>query len=205
MAGLGEVRRALYPDGYADVLADARVGVAGLGGMGSNIAQSLVRAGIGHLVIADFDTVDASNITRQNYFFRDIGRRKADATLDILRMIDPDADVVAHDVRLDRENACSVFHGCSIVCEALDSPDQKSMLVETLLRGDPDVIVVSCSGMAGFGDPNYIRTDRRMSRLHVSGDGESDAFAGIGLVSPRVLVCAGHEAMTAIRILLGLA
>ena len=49
------------------ILKEARIGIAGLGGLGSNIASALVRNGVGHLVIADFDVVELSNINRQVY------------------------------------------------------------------------------------------------------------------------------------------
>ena len=184
-------------------LSGIRIGVAGLGGIGSHVAEALVRAGVGHLVIADFDRVDQTNLSRQNYFDEDIGKGKAEATASILRRIRPDADIVPVDVRLTPGNVCSVFSGCNIVCEAFDRSESKSMLVESLLMGDPRVTVVSCSGMAGFGSSNTIVTERRMSRLYICGDGESDADSGEGLVASRVMVCAGHVANMAVRLAIG--
>lgn len=186
-----------------DRLSSIRIGIAGLGGIGSHVAEALVRAGVGHLVIADFDRVDQTNLNRQNYFTEDIGRLKSEATADILRRIRPDADITAVDTRLTPDNICTVFSGCNIVCEAFDRSENKTMLVESLLMGDPMVTVVSCSGMAGFGSSNTIVTERRMSRLYLCGDGESDAEAGEGLVASRVMVCAGHVANMAVRLAVG--
>ena len=180
-----------------------RIGIAGLGGIGSHVAEALARAGVRHLTIADFDVVDQTNLNRQNYFADDIGRRKTDATEAILRRIDPDMDIRKSDTVVTPENVSEIFSGCSIVCEAFDRPENKTMLVESLIMSDPNVIVVSCSGMAGFGSSNSISTERRMSRLYVCGDGESDSSEGSGLVASRVMVCAGHVANMAVRLAIG--
>ncbi len=184
-------------------LSEACVGIAGLGGMGSNIAVMLARAGVGRLVLVDFDRVDGTNIARQAYVRSDIGRLKTDAMVDIIRSIDPDISVTVHDVRVDECNACSLFQGCSVVCEAFDRADQKAMLVETLLSGLRETVVVGSSGMAGNGPANEIVTRKIMSRLYISGDGTSDIEDGLVLNPARVSVCAGHVANAAIRILLG--
>lgn len=184
-------------------LRSARVGVAGLGGMGSHTAVSLARAGIGTLVLADYDRVDSTNLARQDYTSADVGRSKAEALADRIAGLGCGTRVESHDVIITQDNACSIFSGCDVVCEAFDRPDQKAMLVETLLSGDPDVQVVSCSGMAGFGPASEITTSRRLSRLTVCGDGSTDV-SGTGLVAPRVMVCAGHEALAAVRIILGI-
>ena len=183
-------------------LAKARIGVAGLGGIGSHVAEALVRAGVGHIVIADFDEVDQTNLNRQNYSRRDIGKTKAEATLRILKDIDPDADIVAHCVKVTPDNVLGIFSTCDIVCEAFDTPTAKAMLVESILSLDMDIKVVSCSGMAGFDSSNTVSTVRRMERLYVCGDGVSDASEGAGLVASRVMVCAGHVAHMAIRLAL---
>ena len=113
-----------------------------------------------------------------------------------------DLDIEVHDVTVGPSNACSLFGGCDVVCECFDRPEAKAMLVESILSGT-DVPVVSCSGMAGFGSSNSIVTERRMSRLYVCGDGESDSSDGPGLTAARVMVCAGHAANMTLRLILG--
>ena len=105
---------------------------------------------------------------------------------------------------LETAAACraALKKGCEVVCECLDQADQKAMLVESLLLGT-GCTVVSCSGMAGFGSSNEIVTRKRMRRLYVCGDGVSEASEGPGLTAARVMVCAGHVANMAIRLLLG--
>lgn len=184
------------------ILGKARVGIAGLGGMGSNVAVMLVRSGVRDLVLADFDAVDGSNIARQAYLPRHIGMPKVEALSEILREIDPDVRLDIHNMRLGPDNAFPVFRGCTIVCEAFDDPEQKSMLTETILSSSDDVMMVGCSGMAGYGDPNEIISYRALSRFYVCGDGTSDVSDCEGLNIARVSVCAGHMASTVIRLLL---
>ncbi len=182
----------------------ACVGIAGLGGLGSNIAAMLARLGVGHLILADFDTVEPSNLNRQNYFISHLGQYKTDATADILRQINPFITVEAHTVRVTADNAVTLFGGCDVVCEAFDKADCKAELVSALLCETERVRVVCGSGMAGYGSANDIVTRRRMSRLYVCGDGQTEAANGVGLMSPRVSVCAGHQANAVLRLLLGL-
>lgn len=196
------MRPSPFPDNVSERLAHARVGVAGAGGMGSHVATALVRSGVGSVVVADFDRVDGSNLFRQCYLPSDVGRPKVEALRDHLLAIEPDLDIEVHDVTVGPSNACSLFGGCDVVCECFDLPEAKAMLVESILSGT-DVPVVSCSGMAGFGSSNSIVTERRMSRLYVCGDGESDSSDGPGLTAARVMVCAGHAANMTLRLILG--
>lgn len=185
-----------------DKLGAAWVAVAGLGGLGSNIAVMLARSGVGHLFLADFDVVDATNLNRQAYRIPHLGRYKTDALADILREINPYLDVRTQRVVVTGENAAELFGAYPIVCEAFDKPENKAMLVSTLLEQCPHTTVVSGVGMAGYGSSNAIRTERRMKRLYVCGDGVTDVGAGMGLMAPRVAICAGHQANQVLQLIL---
>ena len=180
----------------------AKIGIAGLGGLGSNIAAMLARTGISRMVIADLDTVDISNINRQNYYIDHIGVSKTDATEELLRRINPYMRIEKHHVRLDRSNIPIVFGECDVVCEAFDVPSEKAMLINTLFEKCPNVKVVSGSGMAGFGRSNEITTKRLFDDHYICGDGiDMEGVAG-GLMSPRVNICAAHMANTVISLLM---
>lgn len=182
----------------------ARIGIAGLGGLGSNIAAMLARTGVGHLVLADFDVVEPSNLNRQNYFVSHLGQYKTDATKHLLAQINPFITVETHTVRVTEANAMQLFGGCDVVCEAFDNPACKAELVSALLAESDTVRIVSGSGMAGYASSNDIVTRQRMSRLYVCGDGTTAAANGVGLMAPRVSVCAGHQANMVLRLLVGL-
>ncbi|WP_239464477.1 sulfur carrier protein ThiS adenylyltransferase ThiF [Collinsella tanakaei] len=184
-------------------LAKARIGIAGAGGLGSNIAMMLARSGVGHLVIADFDTVDESNLNRQHYAREHVGASKVDALSQQIHAVDPRVAMQAFRLRVTPQNARELFGGCDIVCEAFDDAQAKAMLVEQLLSLTPGPIVVSGNGMAGIGPASEIVTRRLGSRLYVCGDGESDVDAGEVLYAPRVMLCAAQQALVAVRIVLG--
>ena len=180
----------------------AHVAVAGLGGLGSNIAVMLARSGVGHLKLVDFDKVDVTNLNRQMYGIPHLGRFKTDAVRDILADINPYLDIETVCVTVTPENAAELFRGWPIVCEAFDRPENKAMLVRTLLAECPQTTIVSGVGMAGYGDANAIRTTHPMRRLYVCGDGETAAGGMTGLMAPRVAVCAGHQANQVLQLIL---
>lgn len=183
-------------------LKDSRVAVAGLGGLGSNIAVMLARSGIGHLHLVDFDAVDVTNLNRQAYMTCHLGMKKTAALTQILWEINPYLEITSRDTYVTQENAAELFGTYPIVCEAFDRPENKAMLVNTLLESCPHTTIVAGSGMAGYGNSNTIVTRRVMNRLYICGDGQSDVKDGIGLLAPRVTICAGHQANMVLRLIL---
>ncbi len=183
----------------------AKVGIAGLGGLGSHIAVMLARTGIGRLVCVDFDEVEPSNLNRQSYFIRDLGRPKAEALAQQIGEINPFITVEPSTARVTAENAADLFAGCDIVCEAFDDPKQKAMLVNTILDQLPGVKVIAASGMAGYDSSNQIQTKKVMQNLYLCGDFTNEARIGNGLMAPRVEICAGHQANMVLRLLMGIA
>jgi len=182
------------------VLESARVGIAGAGGLGSNCAMHLVRAGIQHLTVVDFDVVNESNLNRQ-FFFRDqLGQKKVAALKENLLRIDPDADIRAVDMRLDASSAREVFAGCDIVVEAFDVVDAKVMLVSSFASSGKKL--VTASGLAGWGRSNAMRV-RKMGNIVAIGDGETAVGENAAPVSPRVGIAAAMQANSVVALLLG--
>lgn len=185
-------------------LANASAAICGLGGLGSNIAVSLARAGIGRLHLIDFDRVDLSNLNRQQYLPEQIGQYKTEALRKTLSRIAPYCELITDTVRLDADNILQILKDDPIICEAFDRADTKAMLVNTVLESFPDKYLVAASGMAGLDSANTIRTRRISKRFYLCGDGESDLADGAGLFSSRVMLCAAHQAHTVIRIIANL-
>ncbi|SHM22436.1 sulfur carrier protein ThiS adenylyltransferase ThiF [Ruminococcus flavefaciens] len=184
-------------------LNDASVAVCGLGGLGSNIAVALARAGVGRLHILDFDKVDISNLNRQQYFAEQLGMSKTDALYDTLKRIAPYCDIRKDCIKLNEDNIPELLADADIIVEAFDKAEQKAMLVNCVLENMPEKYLVSGSGMAGIAPSNMITTKRVTKRFYICGDGVSDVEDGMGLVSSRVLICAGHQAHAVIRIIAG--
>ena len=193
---------ARFPKEMQVKLHNAKVAIAGLGGLGSNIAVMLARSGVGKLFLVDFDVVDVTNLNRQMYLIPQLGKPKAEALPEILYQINPYATYESVCIKVTPENVKKLFAEYPIVCEAFDRPDQKAMLVQELLTQCPETIVVSGNGMAGYEDANEIRTRQMMRRLYVCGDQSTDVGAGIGLIAPRVSVCAGHEANKVLQLIM---
>ena len=179
----------------------ATVAVCGLGGLGSNIAVALARAGVGRLILCDFDRVDITNLHRQQYRANQIGRYKTEALAESLLEIAPYISLEIHTVRITEENAGEYLSGADIICEAFDGAECKAMLTNTVLTEMKDKYLVAASGMAGLYDANRIKTRKVTSKFYLCGDEESDVADGIGLVSTRVMLCAAHEAHAVLRIL----
>lgn len=179
----------------------ATVAICGLGGLGSNIAIALARAGIGKLILIDFDRVDITNLHRQQYKADQIGRYKTEALVDNLREIAPYIELEMHTEHITEDNAVTLLSDADIICEAFDDAECKAMLTNTIFSELPDKYLVAASGMAGMGVTNSIKTRRITSRFYLSGDETSEVSGGIGLVAPRVALCAAHQAHTVLRIL----
>jgi len=181
----------------------ASVAVCGLGGLGSSIAIALARAGIGRLLLIDFDRVDITNLHRQQYKAEQLGRYKTEALRENLTEIAPYTEIHTVTARLTEENLAELLHGADIVCEAFDDAEEKAMLAGGVLGQLPDCYLVAASGMAGMDTPNTIRTRKITKRFYLCGDGVSEVSDTTGLFAPRVMLCAAHQAQTVLRILAG--
>ena len=181
----------------------ATVAVCGLGGLGSNIAIALARAGVGKLVLIDFDRVDLTNLHRQQYKASQIGKYKTEALTETLLEIAPYIKIKTITERITEDNFAILLEAADVVCEAFDRAEAKAMLVNGVLEQLPSIYLVAASGMAGMETPNTIRTKKITKHFYLCGDGVSDAEGTIGLVAPRVMLCAAHQAQTVLRILAG--
>lgn len=186
-----------------DKISAARVAVCGLGGLGSNIAIALARAGVGHLHLIDFDRVDLTNLNRQQYAVGQLGQYKTDALRETLALISPYCDVTCDTIKVTEETLPDLLRNEDYICEAFDRAEAKAMLVSGVLEHFPEKYLVAASGLAGLGSANTIQTRRVSRRFYLCGDGTSDSSVGLGLVASRVLVCAAHEANMILRLIAG--
>jgi sulfur carrier protein ThiS adenylyltransferase len=184
--------------GSYEVLQNATVGIAGCGGLGSNAAVALARAGIGALILVDFDRVEASNLNRQYYFQTDIGQKKVEALSRHLLAINPAVHLTLINRKITPADVLEIFTGANLLIEAFDSANAKSWLIESWCTAYPLKPVVCASGLSGIGKTDAI-TVRHAGMIHVVGDGESDM--SMGLCSARVAMVANMQANIAIEIL----
>ncbi len=178
----------------------ARIGIAGAGGLGSNCAVNLVRVGFKHFTIADFDAVDATNLDRQFYFEDQVGMKKVEALKTNLLRINPGLELQMLPVKLEPANILEVFRDCDVVVECLDRAETKQMLVSGMLPTGK--LIVSASGLGGYGLSDNIRIHRLKKNLILIGDLTSDIEKASAL-SPRVNVAAAKQADVVLEFIAG--
>jgi sulfur carrier protein ThiS adenylyltransferase len=168
------------------------IGIAGAGGLGSNCATYLVRSGFEKFVIADFDVVEISNLNRQAYVPADIGKPKVLCLKESLTRINPRLYIEAHQVILNPGNAAEIFESCDVVVEAFDKPENKAWFVNLFIASAK--LVVSASGLAGYGNSDRIVTRRVRDNFYLIGDGTSGVEADRKPLAPCVNIAAAKQA-----------
>lgn len=184
-----------------EALQGSRVAICGLGGLGSNVAILLARAGVGELFLIDFDVVEPTNLNRQQYEIGDLYKPKTAALREKIARINPFVRVRTLNERLTAQNVAEILKNERIICECFDDAAAKAMIFGAF--GGTDCFLICASGMAGSGDANEIRTTRLGKNVFVCGDRKSAAAQGVGLLAPRVAICAAHQANVALRLILG--
>lgn len=181
------------------VLETKCIGIAGCGGLGSNAAVALVRAGIGKLILVDFDKVEESNLNRQYFFQSDIGSVKVEALSKHLKNINPNVDLEIHNEKITPENIEKLFKSVDVLIEAFDKAESKKWLIENWSIKFHDKPIVCGSGLSGYGASTDIHV-RKAGNIYLCGDEESEMT--MGLCSARVAIAANMEANVAIELLM---
>ena len=185
-------------------LRDARVFIVGCGALGSMVAMQLAGAGIGHLTIADFDTVDISNLQRQ-FFFKtaDAGKSKAGMLFDAIAGLNPDVDVRVEESLITVESAPGLFSDYDFIVDATDNACSKSM-VEDVCQ---DVSLPCCiAGVSGFRGQVMTVTpgDGKFAEIFPDAPDTGIAPCSIGgVMGPAAALCASIQASEVIKYFTG--
>lgn len=168
------------------------VGIIGAGGLGSNCAFNLVRSGFQSFVIADFDSVETSNLNRQFYFKKQVGQRKVTALEENLLAINPDLnlEMVAQEVTSD--NIAKLFKKCDVIVEACDQVSSKKLVAAEFMNSDK--LLVAASGIAGWGQSDKIKTKQVNDGFYLVGDGKSEVGSAAPPLAPKVNLAAAKQA-----------
>jgi sulfur carrier protein ThiS adenylyltransferase len=185
--------------GTTEALEKACVGLAGCGGLGSNAAVALVRAGVGSLILVDFDLVEESNLNRQYFFQADVGQRKCEVLAQRLRSINPQVRLEVHDEKIVPGSVARLFGTADLLVEAFDRAESKQWLIESWIAMGHDKKVVCGNGLSGCGHLEDLKV-RRLGPIYFCGDGQTDM--SLGLSAPRVAIVANMQAAVAIELLL---
>lgn len=175
--------------GQLEAVQTAHVGIAGAGGLGSNVALMLARSGIGSLTIVDGDVVERSNLNRQQYWPEHLGRAKVEALRAQLLALNPSLRVHASRAVLARDNIQTHVSGVPVWVECLDEARVKALFTREALRLGR--VVVAASGLAGYGGAPMQK--RRVGQLLLVGDFVRD-IAQSPPLAPRVTQAAAMMA-----------
>ncbi len=159
-----------------------RIGIAGVGGIGSNVALHLVRSGVKELKFVDFDRVQETNLNRQFYFYDQIGELKTLALEKNLKKIVKDLDISLENCKITEENIEEIFKDCDIVIEGFDKSEDKAMLIRKL--ADRKKLIVSANGVAGI-DSSGVSIKKISNNVYIVGDFSSDV-SDVKLYSHKV-------------------
>ncbi|MBP7088124.1 MAG: sulfur carrier protein ThiS adenylyltransferase ThiF [Candidatus Omnitrophica bacterium] len=192
MSNFKDTLREYFKDKDLLKIQTAKIGIAGLGGLGSNCAANLVRSGIINLTLVDFDYVEDKNLNRQFFFQSQIGTLKVKALTENLKKINPDIKITSFSERIEKDNVLKFFGQCEIVVEAFDKAEYKSLLVSELMPTKK--LIVSASGLAGCGNSDEIKVHRIKENLIIVGDLTSEAAIDLPPLSPRVNIAAAKQA-----------
>jgi sulfur carrier protein ThiS adenylyltransferase len=180
----------------------ASVGIAGAGGLGSNVAMALARAGVGHLLIVDFDRVEGSNLNRQYYFKDQIGEYKVEAIRENIERAVTTCHVELLNKILKKGTMHEPFTDVDVVVEALDSARSKADFIEDVLTNLPGKPLVGASGVAGYGGGERIRLER-FGDLYLVQDHEARSSDEDVLLSPKVGLFAHYQSNIVLELLMG--
>ena len=151
--------RMLFGEAGIERLASAHVAVFGLGGVGGQAAETLVRSGIGALTICDNDTVSVTNRNRQLFATADtVGRIKTDAAEERLLAVNPDLKLVSRACFFDADTADSFdFSSFDYVLDCIDTVTSKLLLISRCQEAS--VPLLACLGTGNKTDPTRLRVD----------------------------------------------
>ncbi|MBU1023021.1 sulfur carrier protein ThiS adenylyltransferase ThiF [bacterium] len=185
--------------GSLPILKKKCVGIAGAGGLGSNVAIMLARSGIGKLIVVDYDDVEIENLNRQHFFLEHVGKPKVEALGEIIKKIVPGMNYVSSKVRLTEENIAGIFGEVDVLVEALDKAYYKAVLIDSWVALKNNRPIIAVSGVAGYGKIDKIKV-KRMGNLTIIGDFESNQCDG--MMAPRITLVASMQAALTIEYLM---
>lgn len=188
------------PPGLSENLKSKHVFIAGAGGLGSNVAMMLVRAGLLNITVVDFDVIEASNINRQFYFRDQINQAKVFALKDNLLRINPNAKINAILERITEANIDEIIpKNTDLLLECFDCAVSKAMFARFALQNYPDIPTITVSGLAGVHSLDLIKKKSGPGKLIIIGDCKNEANMENGTLSSRVMYAASMQAHEAIR------
>lgn len=186
------------------LLCGSHVCIVGCGALGSMVAMQLAGAGVGHLTIVDFDTVDISNLHRQ-FFFKtaDAGKGKAMLLRESIVELNPDAEVTVVGKAVTSESAEDLFRRHDFIVDATDNPCSKSVIERVCAEISKPCCIAGVSGFHGQV-MTLLPGDEKFSDIFPDSDmgGFIPCSLG-GVMGPAAALCASVQASEVIKSITG--
>ncbi|MDY2918990.1 MAG: sulfur carrier protein ThiS adenylyltransferase ThiF [Anaerococcus sp.] len=180
----------------SDIFREATVSILGCGGLGSNIAIMLARSGLGHINLYDFDTIEYSNLNRQNYTVSEVGQRKVDATKNRLEETIPYVEVKAFNEYIDEKSLEEIIDTCDYFIEAFDNKESKIRVFDYFVNREGKYLFTA-SGLSGLGNLEDVKI-KKFNNITMVGDFFSKPEED-GLYLPYVSIMASLEALECLK------
>lgn len=188
-------------DGQKKLL-NARVLVAGNGGLGSTVIATLSSLGIGHIGLVDNDVIELSNLNRQFiHKFDGVGRLKTESAQEWIKNYNPDTEVKTYNIRLNQDNCKDIFAQYDIVIDCFDSFESKFILNHACNNFNIPLIHGGVSEY--FGQVMVIIPSKSACLECIFPDSERPSVLK-GVVSPAVSTIASIQSMETLKIILGI-
>ena len=171
------------------------VTIFGCGGLGSNVAMMLARAGVGRLILYDYDAIEYSNLNRQNYTFQEVGASKVFTCKARLENTIPYVQVEAHSQKVTQENLEDICQNSRLFIEAFDDREAKRLLLDYFMEHE-DKFLITASGLSGLGHLEDVQV-KYLHNICLIGDYKTSVEEGLYL--PYVSLIASLEALEALK------
>lgn len=188
----------------------ARVLVVGLGGLGCSLAQTLAVAGVGELVLADFDVVELTNLQRQVLHAEaDIGRAKVDSAADALHVLNPLVTVRTVAERLDAGNLEQILLNIDVIADCCDNFATRDAVNAAAWAAGKPVIsgaAIAWQGQLAVFDPRRAESACYRCLYPVPEDGSEEAAltcSEAGVMASTVAVIGSWQAQEVMKIVAG--
>lgn len=201
-------RQIMMPDidiNGQDRLLDSTALIVGLGGLGCPAAMYLAAAGVGHLILADFDTVEITNLQRQiAHRTADIGRPKVESAAETIEAINPEVRLTRVTERLDADLLGKLIRDVDIVLDGTDNFDTRFMVNDACVAHRKRLVsgaAIQMEGQIMVYEPNL--DEGPCYRCLYQDAGEDLNCAEFGVAAPLVGVIGSMQAMEALKLLVG--
>ncbi len=184
-------------------LINARVLVAGAGGLGSTVIANLASAGVGTLGIADGDTLELSNLNRQYvHKFNNIGKLKTESANEWINAYNPDINVNKYSSRLTQANSIDIIKEYDAIVDCFDSYKSKFELNKTCAKAGKPLVH---AGVTEFSGQVMTVIPGKTACLHcLFNNPDPDAYVIKGILSPTVSLAASLQSSEVVKLLLSL-